>query len=54
MTIKVRRSYQKPRIKEVKLVPQEAVLATCKVNSGDAGPTSTCRNTGCRNAGAAS
>ena len=32
-----RRSYKKPEISEVKLVPEEAVLSNCKTQSGNAG-----------------
>ena len=42
MTGKVRKPYEKPGIKEIRLVPEEAVLENCKVNSGDLGPGSIC------------
>ena len=50
----VKKTYQKPRIKQVGLLPEEAVLETCKVNSGDAGPATTCGPGQCKNPGAAS
>lgn len=31
---KGRRPYQKPRIEEIKLAPEEAVLANCKSSAG--------------------
>jgi hypothetical protein len=33
MRDKTKRTYQKPELTQVKLVPEEAVLATCKFNS---------------------
>lgn len=44
-----KKAYQKPQLQEVKLVPEEAVLAGCKTtatartgNSRPCGPTSSC------------
>ena len=38
-----KRHYEKPQLQEVKLVPEEAVLAACKTATGLAGGTRTCR-----------
>jgi len=46
---KVRRPYHKPRLENVPLRPEEAVLGFCKVAGGD-GPGGTCGFT-CYNAG---
>lgn len=54
MTGKVRKPYQKPGIKEVRLVPEQAVLTTCKVNQGDSGPSTTCALGQCHKLGATS
>lgn len=37
-----KRSYQKPEIKEIKLVPEEAVLAGCKITFTGAGGGTKC------------
>jgi hypothetical protein len=34
MRDKTKRTYQKPELTQVKLVPEEAVLATCKTATG--------------------
>ena len=55
MTGKVRKPYKKPGIKKVRLIPEEAVLTTCKVNTSDSGPGTTCGGGGaCKVAGALS
>jgi hypothetical protein len=40
----IRRVYESPRLRRVRLVPDEAVLASCKNNStpGPAGPIQKC------------
>lgn len=43
MEINQKKPYQKPRLEEVKLVPEEAVLAFCKTASGLGTTTRTCR-----------
>jgi hypothetical protein len=35
---KTKRDYRKPEFSQVKLVPEEAVLATCKTNTGNQSP----------------
>ena len=48
--MKAKKSYQRPEIKKVNLVPQEAVLTICKAASGTAKNAGrTCRSTGCIN-----
>lgn len=37
MRKKAKRSYEKPKICEVKLTPEEAVLAACKTKTGTVG-----------------
>jgi hypothetical protein len=39
---KGRRSYQKPQIKEVKLIPEDAVLQNCKSSVGATKTASRC------------
>ena len=43
-----RKLYQKPTIEQVRLVPEEAVLAACKVETGFISPNATA---GCINVG---
>lgn len=43
---KGRRPYQKPRIEQVELKPEEAVLTACKTTHGQAGPSGKCHQTG--------
>jgi hypothetical protein len=41
---KGKRSYQKPQIKEVRLIPEEAVLANCKSATGTNSKSPRCRS----------
>jgi hypothetical protein len=42
--------YQKPKIKEVRMVPQEAFLSNCKAAGGGASKAGRCRSKpGCGN-----
>lgn len=41
---KGKRPYQKPQIKEVKLIPEEAVLAHCKSSVGSNNKFGRCRS----------
>lgn len=50
----MKKPYQKPKLTKVKLMPEEEVLQTCKRTTSTPGPTSRCRATGCRRAGAVS
>lgn len=43
MEMNKKKQYQKPQLQEVKLVPEEAVLAACKTATGRTGGTRTCR-----------
>jgi hypothetical protein len=43
---KGRRPYQKPQIKEVKLIPEEAVLKVCKSPVGTGARPGNCRGSG--------
>ena len=47
---KIRKYYEKPRINEVKLEIEEAVLAACKVTTSGTGKASPpkCSNTSCQ------
>lgn len=47
---KTRKIYEKPRINEVKLEVEEAILAACKATSSDGTGRSArgCRSSGCR------
>lgn len=52
---KGKRSYQKPQIKEVKLVPEEAVLLNCKAVTGANRAAPKCRSvSACTNLAAGS
>lgn len=39
-----KKHYEKPQLQEVKLVPEEAVLAACKTSSGRGTTTRSCRS----------
>lgn len=41
---KGRRSYQKPQIKEVNLIPEDAVLQNCKSATGATSKAGRCRS----------
>ncbi len=43
MKMNSKKPYQKPQLQEVKLVPEEAVLAACKTATGRGTGTRTCR-----------
>lgn len=45
----MKRKYQKPEVKRVKLVPAEAVLTACKVTMDFSGGSRKCREAGCVN-----
>ena len=48
MSKKIRKTYKKPQINQVKLVVEEAVLAGCKIASGNPGMTDKhCNHTKC-------
>lgn len=48
---KIRRSYIKPRVTQVKLEIQEAILANCKTSSAAVGKNAkTCVNIACKTA----
>jgi len=48
----VRRTYEKPAIRQVPLRPEEAVLGFCRSSSGGVGPGSfSCLNLNCRSIG---
>ncbi len=44
MEVNKKKRYEKPQLQEVKLVPEEAVLAFCKTASGRGTSTRSCRN----------
>ncbi len=43
----MKRKYQKPKVKKVKLAPEEAVLTACKVTMDAAGGSNKCREALC-------
>ncbi|MEC4676407.1 MAG: hypothetical protein VST72_05730 [Nitrospirota bacterium] len=43
---KSRRPYNRPKIEQVQLIAEEAVLTTCKTTGGVTGPTTTCTGKG--------
>ena len=45
----MKRKYQKPEVKKVKLAPEEAVLTACKVTMDWLGGSTKCREAGCIN-----
>jgi hypothetical protein len=48
-----KKAYQKPSLKAVNLVPEEAVLGNCKSLSSGAskGSATICKNSGCKSIG---
>ena len=45
-TEKSRRPYNRPRIEQVRLIAEEAVLGSCKTTGGVTGPITTCTGKG--------
>lgn len=45
----MKRKYQKPEVKKVKLAPKEAVLTACKVTMDWSASGNKCRESGCIN-----
>ncbi len=50
----MRRAYEKPQIKKVKLTPQDAVLTGCKTTMNAAASGKRCSEAGCVNKAAGS
>ncbi len=45
-TEKSRRPYKRPKIEQVRLIAEEAVLGNCKTTGGFTGPKTTCTGQG--------
>jgi hypothetical protein len=45
-----KKPYQKPKLEQVSLIPEEAVLTACKANTGIGGKSDRCppTSTGCK------
>ena len=43
----MKKKYQKPKVKKVRLAPEEAVLTACKVTFDAQGGGNKCREAGC-------
>ncbi len=48
--MQIRKSYQKPKLNQVRLIPEEAVLTACKNLGGPGGKGNKCPNlsSGCK------
>jgi hypothetical protein len=46
--METRKPYEKPKLNQVKLVPQETMLSGCKTPSGAGGRNSACTGTACK------
>lgn len=44
-----RKLYEKPQVRAIKLVPEEAVLAPCKAVGGAGGKSNKCGQPACKN-----